>query len=125
WRLRTATSYRQSVVLGWKRWERATHLEDEALGQDRLQEERRRMQSWDEHLDWLMDLMHKPGVRQWSQTNWSSREEEWRALRRIHGLDPDSNNTIIHPIQVDRKFLKKEAVYEYPGQPSEVNESGS
>jgi hypothetical protein len=113
-RLRTATSYRQSVELGWKRWERTAQREDQAWEQERWQKERERMQSWDQHLDWLMDLMHQPGVRQWANTQWANRDEEWRALRRIYHLDPDSNNTIIHPVQVDRQTLKRHAIYNYP-----------
>ena len=114
WRLRTATSYRQSVALGWKKWERAAQREDQDWEQERWQKERQRMQSWDGHLDWLMDLMHQPGVSQWAKKQWANRDEEWRALRRVYRLDPDSNDTIIHPMNVDRKFLKSEAIYSYP-----------
>lgn len=124
WRLRTATSYRQSVELGWKRWERAANREDQDSENERLQKERQRMQSWDEHLDWLMDLMHQPGVRQWARKEWANRDEEWRALRRIYRLDPDSNDTIIHPVNVDRKFLKSQAIYDYSDNSIPANENG-
>ena len=122
WRLRTATSYRQSVELGWKRWERAAKREDHDWEQERRQKERQRMQSWDEHLDWLMDLMHQPGVSQWAKTEWANRDEQWRALRRIYRLDPNTDDTTIHPMNVDRKFLKNHAIYNYPPTPGQPNE---
>jgi hypothetical protein len=73
-----------------------------------------RVQSWDEHLDFLMDLMRQPWLRNWARTDWSSREEEWNALRKIYRIDPHSTDTIIHPIQNDRETVKGRAVYSYP-----------
>ena len=123
WRLRTATSYRQSVELGWKRWERAAQREDQDWEQERWQKERIRMQSMDEHLDWLMDLLHQPGVREWTQTKWENRDEEWHALRRVYRLNPESNDTTIHPMNVDPKFIKHHAIFSYPPHSSSTHES--
>ena len=77
------------------------------------------MQSWEEHLGFLMDLMHQPALRKWVRTDWPSREEEWRALRVIYHLNPDTNDTLIHPMHLGRRVVENEAVYNYP---KEVNQ---
>jgi len=118
WRLRSGTHYGRGVELGWKKWERSNAVEDESREWERRQEDIQRAQSWDEHLDFLMDLMHQPWIRRWARTDWPSREEEWNALRKIYRLDPDSKDAVIHPIQNDRKTVKGRAVYDYPQAPT-------
>gem|GEM_PF-6379345 len=81
------------------------------------------MQSMDEHLDWLMDLLHQPGVREWAQTKWENRDEEWHALRRVYRLNPNSKSTTIHPMNVDPKFIKHHAIFSYPPNSSSTHES--
>jgi len=123
WRLRNGTHLGRRVDLGWEKWEKTSEVQDETLECTRRQEDIRRMQSWDEHLGFLMDLMHQPALRQWAQTNWSSREEEWQALRRIYRLKPDTTDTIIHPMHLGRQALERTAVYNYPNESIKVNQS--
>ena len=122
WRLRSGTHYGRGVELGWKKWQKTSEVQDETLDWGRRQEDIRRMQSWEEHLGFLMDLMHQPAIRAWARTDWTSREEEWRALRVIYSLDPDTKDTIIHPVQSDPRTVKNRAVYNYP---NEVNPGAS
>jgi len=122
WRLRSGTHYGRGVELGWKKWQKTSEMQDETMEWGRRQEDIRRMQSWEEHLDFLMDLMHQPAIRAWARTDWASREEEWRALRVIYDLDPDTKDTIIQPIRLARETLVHRAVYNYP---NAVNQSES
>jgi hypothetical protein len=110
------------VELGWKKWQKTSEVQDETLEWSHRQEDIRRMQSWEEHLGFLMDLMHQPALREWARTDWASREEEWRALRVIYDLNLDTKDTIIHPMRLGRRVLENGAVYNYP---NEVNQSES
>jgi hypothetical protein len=122
WRLRNGTHYGRGVDLGWEIWLKTSEVQDESGARDREQEDIRRMHSWDEHLGFLMDLMHQPALRQWARTDWSSREEEWQALRKIYRLDPNTKDTLIHPMQLGRRVVENAAVYNYP---KETNPSES
>jgi hypothetical protein len=114
WRLRNGTHLGRRVDLGWEKWERTSEVQDETLELGRRQEDIRRMQSWEEHLGFLMDLMHQPALRKWATTDWPSREEEWRALRAIYNLNPDTKDTLIHPMRLGRRTVETAAVYNYP-----------
>ena len=103
WRLRNGTHYGRGVDLGWEKWQKTSEAQDETQGWGRREEDIRRMQSWEEHLGFLMDLMHQPALRKWVRTDWASREEEWRALRVIYHLNPDTNDTLIHPMHLGPK----------------------
>ena len=122
WRLRSGTHYGRGVELGWQKWQKTSEVQDETLEWGRRQEDIRRMQSWEEHLGFLMDLMHQPALRKWARTDWTSREEEWRALRVIYHLDPDTKDTFIHPVQSDPRTVKTRAVYNYPNQANQSDE---
>ena len=122
WRLRNGTHYGRGVDLSWEKWQKTSEVQDETLDWGRRQEDIRRMQSWEEHLGFLMDLMHQPAVRNWVRTDWPSREEEWRALRKIYHLNPDTKDTIIHPFRLGRRTLENGAVYNYPNQTNQNDE---
>ena len=123
WRLRIGTHVGRRVDLGWEKWQKTSEVQDDMLESTRQKEEIRRMQSWEEHLGFLMDLMHQPALRQWAQTDWPSREEEWRALRKIYHLNPDTTDTLIHPMHLGRQAVEKSAVYNYPHDQIKVNQS--
>lgn len=123
WRLRNGTHLGRRVDLGWEKWEKTSEMQDDALEHTRRQEHIRRMQSWDEHLGFLMDLLHQPALRQWAQTNWVSREEEWQELRRIYHLKPNTSDTLIHPLHLGRQAVEGKAVYNYPNESIKVNQS--
>lgn len=114
WRLRNGTHYGRGVDLGWEKWQKSSEQQDETHDWERRKEEMKRAQSWEDHLGYLMDLLHQPALRQWARTDWPSREEEWQALRRIYHLDPHDKDTLIHPMKSDPKFVKSNAVYNYP-----------
>jgi len=116
WRLRNGTHLGRRVDLGWEKWEKTSEVQNETLECARRQEDIRRMQSWEEHLGFLMDLMHQPALRKWATTDWPSRDEEWRALRKIYHLDPDTKDTLIHPMHLGRRAVENAAVYNYPNE---------
>lgn len=121
WRLRTATSYGQSVDLGWQRWERIVDQEEEEFAEQRRAGARKRIESQEEYLEHLMNLLHRPDLRQWVRTDWPNREAEMLRLRQIYGLPPDSKNTPRHPCQSSAEVLRRSAVYNYPFQQNENN----
>jgi hypothetical protein len=114
WRLRNGTHLGRRVDLGWEKWQKTSEVQDETLELGRRQEDIRRMQSWEEHLGFLMDLMHQPALRKWATTDWPSREEEWRALRVIYNLNPDTKDTLIQAFRLGRRTVENAAVYNYP-----------
>jgi hypothetical protein len=114
-RLRNGTHYGRGVDLGWEKWQKTSEVQEETRDWAHRQEDMRRMQSWDEHLGFLMDLLHQPALREWARKDWPSREEEWRALRAIYHLNPDTDDTLIHPMHIGRRFIAEHAVYNYPG----------
>ncbi len=120
WRLRNGTHYGRGVDLGWEKWQKTSEVQDESREWAHRQEDIRRMQSWEEHLGFLMDLMHQPALRQWARTDWPSREEEWRALRKLYHLDPDTKDTIIHPMRLGRRVVENAAVYNYPNEANQT-----
>jgi hypothetical protein len=122
WRLRNGTHYGRGVDLNWEKWQKTSDVQDETQQWGRREEDIRRMQSWEEHLGFLMDLMHQPALRKWVQTDWSSREEEWRALRVIYHLNPDAKDTIIHPMHLGRRVVENAAVYNYPNEKNTITD---
>lgn len=122
WRLRNGTHYGRGVDLNWEKWQKTSEVQEETREWDRQQEEIRRMQSWEEHLRFLMDLVHRPALRQWARTDWPSREEEWRALRVLYNLKPDTNDTLIHPMLLGRRTVENAAVYNYPNEANQSHE---
>jgi hypothetical protein len=116
WRLRNATSYGQSVALGWKQWQRKVGQEEAA----QIQEPAEGEQSQEEYLESLMDQMHIPEIREWVRTDWPNREAEFLRLKEIYDLKPDSKDTPFHPSQESREGLRRSAVYKF-----KVNQSES
>lgn len=119
WRLRNATSYGQSVGLGWDRWNREMDREEELREQVEAQKRKERRESQEEYLERLMDRLHEPELRAWVRTDWPSREAEMRRLREIYHLPPDSKDTPFHPSQHSREAIRRSAVYNYPKEPNE------
>jgi hypothetical protein len=116
WRLRNGTHYGRGVDLSWDRWQREVDQEEAALEEVRQQEQAERRGSQEESLEWLMDLLHRPDIREWVRTDWPSREVEMRQLKEIYHLKPDSKDTPLHPSQHSRDALRQSAVYNYPNE---------
>jgi len=118
WRLRNATSYGQSVGLGWHRWRRQVRQEEASQHQNGEQAE-----SQEEFLERLMDFLHRPDLREWVRTDFPSREAEMTRLRQIYGLKPGSTNTPFHPAQTSREACRRAARYNYPADSQNGNNS--
>ena len=114
WRLRNGTHFGRRVDLGWDQWQRAVDQEEEALELERQQKQAERKGSQEEYLEKIMDLLHRPDIREWVRTDWPSRDAELRRLKEIYHLKPDSAGTPFHPCQSSRDALSRGAVYNYP-----------
>ena len=114
-RLRYGTHYARTMDLSWQRWSRLIEKEDAADAQ--LERERKKnSESQEEYLERLMNLLHRPDLREWVRTDWPSKEVEMARLREIYHLRPGSKNTPKHPCQQSADALRREAVYNYPVQ---------
>lgn len=116
WRLRNATSFSHSVGLSWKKWHREVDQEEEALKQEQQKQQAERRESQEEYLERMMNLLHRPDLREWVRTDWSNREAEMQRLREIYHLPRDSKNTPFHPSQHSAEGARRGAVYNYPGE---------
>jgi hypothetical protein len=118
WRLRTAASYFHSVGLGWRKWEREVDREEAAMEEERRQQAKQE-ETQEEYLERLMDILHRPDLREWVRTDFPSREAEMRRLKEIYHLKPDSKGTPFHPVQRSRDAQRRWAVYNYPNESKE------
>jgi hypothetical protein len=116
WRLRNGTHYGRGVDLSWDRWHREVDHEEAELKAEQRQEQAQRRDSQEEYLEKLMDMLHRPDIREWVRTDWPSREAEMRRLKEIYHLKPDSQDTPFHPSQSSRDALQRSAVYKYPSE---------
>jgi hypothetical protein len=114
WRLRNGTHYGRGVDLGWDRWQREVDQEEAAVEEAQQQKQAERRESQEEYLERLMDMLHRPDLREWVRTDWPNREEEFRRLKEIYHLKPDSQGTPFHPSQHSREGQRRGAVYNYP-----------
>jgi len=118
WRLRNATNYGDGVRLGWRRWEREVDQE-EFIAEAEARKKASQPETQEEYLERLMDLLHRPDLREWVRTDWPNREEEMRRLKEIYHLKWESKGTPRHPAQQSRNLIRYGAVYNYPTNQSE------
>jgi hypothetical protein len=114
-RLRYGTQYARTMDLSWERWNRIVEKEDTAEA-ELQREQRKNSETQEEYLEKLMNLLHRPDLREWVRTDWPSKEAEMARLREIYHLRPGSTNTPKHPCQKSENALRHGAVYNYPTQ---------
>ena len=122
WRLRNGTHYCRGVDLSWERWQRQADQEEAVLEEVQQQKQTEHNESQEEYLKRLMDLLHRPDLREWVRTDWPNRETEFLRLKEIYHLKPDSKDTPRHPSQGSLDRLRHGAVYQYPNQTNQTNE---
>jgi len=114
-RLRYGTQYARTINLASHRWNRLVEKEDAA--QAALERERRKnSETQEQYLERMMNLLHRPDLREWVRTDWPSKEAEFARLREIYHLRPGSTNTPFHPSQSSAEGARRGAVYNYPAQ---------
>ena len=122
-RLRYGTHYARAMDLSWERWDRIVEKEDAESELER-QQSVENAENQEEYLERLMNFLHRPDLRQWVRTDWPSQEAEMARLREIYHLRPGTKNTPTHPCQRSDDAIRRGAVFNYPSQVNQSDESG-